>query len=168
LSHYNINAGVPKTLISYLIQWASDTIFVQEKDVQAVLHDILNTPVSPELLPPSESGEILQKSEDSIGPNELTDFFGYYFVRFGMRPLKVARLAYAAFGEKYSLAVIKKWLAVFLRRFFANQFKRSCTPDGPKVGLLALSPRGDWRMPSDANATAYLADMDLIPNEEDM
>ena len=168
-SHYGINAGVPKTLISFLINWTAEVIFAKELAVQKILRDILATPISPELLPPD--GEIItQVTEDKIGPYELHDFFGYYLVRFGYSPLRIARLATAAFiqqtksGRPYSLTEIKKWLRVFLERFFNNQFKRNSMPDGPKVGLTCLSPRGDWRMPSDAQVKAWLSDWEKIPD----
>jgi NAD+ synthase (glutamine-hydrolysing) len=159
-----VNVGVPKTLISYLIQWTADEIFKSEPDVQQVLHDILATEISPELLP-HRDGNIIQKTEESIGPYELHDFFGYYFVRFGFSPLRIARLAHHAFEGRYAIGEIKRWLRVFIDRFFANQFKRSCLPDGPKVGTTSVSPRGDWRMPSDADADAWLRNWELIPEE---
>lgn len=149
MSMYAVNNGVPKTLVRYLVSWAATQL--DEKSA-AVLNDVLQTPVSPELLPPSKNGEILQKTEDVVGPYELHDFFLYYFVRFGFSPKKILFLTQNAFGEKYSQETIEKWLKIFLKRFFAMQFKRSCIPDGPKVGSINLSPRGDWRMPSDAVA----------------
>jgi len=158
-SHYGVNAGVPKTLISYLILWAVDVIFKDEPEVQEVLRDIVKTPISPELLPPGEDGTITQKTENEVGPYELIDFFGYHFVRFGKRPSHIARLCYHAFDGKYTVGEIKHWLSLFLSRFFANQFKRSTLPDGPKVGLTCISPRGDWRMPSDAKPDIWLADV---------
>ncbi len=121
-----------------------------EEKTKTILEDILKTPVSPELLLADEYGEIHQKTEDLVGPYELHDFFLYYFVRFGFSPKKILFLAQKAFGDKYSEAILRKWLKVFLRRFYSQQFKRSCMPDGPKVGSINLSPRGDWRMPSDA------------------
>ncbi|QQG46602.1 MAG: NAD(+) synthase [Candidatus Niyogibacteria bacterium] len=162
-SHYGINAGVPKTLISYLLRWAADTIFAEESGFRESILDVLETPISPELLPP-DKGKITQKTESIIGPYELHDFTGYYFVRFGFRPSKIARMALCAFGEKYSVGEIKKWLKVFFSSFFRNQFKRSCLPDGPKVGSIAISPRGDWRMPSDASAEPWLDDLDKVPD----
>src|SRR5262245_61757016 len=143
-AHYGVNAGVPKTLVSYLIAWTADEIFKNEPAVQKVLHDILATDISPELLP-HDGGKITQRTEVMIGPYELHDFFGYYFVRFGFSPVRIARLALHAFGEKYSVGEIKRWLHGYLTRFFDNQFKRSCLPDGPKVGSTCVSPRGDWR-----------------------
>lgn len=124
-----------------------------------VLYDVLDTPVSPELLPPKD-GEIAQKTEDLVGPYELHDFFLYYFLRFGYSPRKIYRIARLAFAGEYEEETILKWLCTFLRRFFTQQFKRSCLPDGPKVGTVALSPRGDWRMPSDACVDLWLADLE--------
>ncbi|WP_457593453.1 NAD(+) synthase [Hydrogenimonas sp.] len=155
MSMYALNAGIPKTLIRYLVEWAAG----QYPAVSEVLHDILNTPVSPELLPPVE-GEISQRTEELLGPYELHDFFLYHLIKSGARPRKILFLAETAFGTKYESEVIKKWLGLFLRRFFSQQFKRSCMPDGPKVGTIALSPRGDWRMPSDAEADAWLNDLE--------
>lgn len=157
MSMYGVNASVPKTLVRHLVKHAADT--ADDGQLKEVLYDVLDTPVSPELLPPEE-GNIAQKTEDLVGPYELHDFFLYYLVRFGYEPGKVYRLARYAFGEKYDSAVIGKWLAVFCRRFFSQQFKRSCLPDGPKVGTVALSPRGDWRMPSDACAVGWLESLE--------
>ena len=168
MSHYAINAGVPKTLVTYLIRWAADSIFRDEPNVQEVLRDVLATPISPELLRPGAEDEITQRSEDIIGPYELHDFFLYHILRFGSGPRRVARLALHAFGDQYTLADIRKWLLVFLQRFFANQFKRDCVPDGPKVGSGgALSPRGDWRMPADASPGIWLAEAESIPDTVD-
>ncbi len=158
ISMYAVNCGIPKTLVRYLIKWIADN--VAENATQAVLNSILNTPISPELLPPDACGQITQKTEDVIGPYELHDFFLYYAVRFGMPPKKVLFLAGQAFQDKYSLAELTKWLKVFYGRFFSQQFKRSCLPDGPKVGTISLSPRGDWRMPSDAEVTLWLKELD--------
>ena len=163
-SHYGVNAGIPKTLISYLIRWTADEVFAQEKAVHDVLLDILDTPISPELLPPNER-EIAQKTEEKIGPYELHDFFIYYFLRFGFSPSRIARMALHAFEDKYDLQEIKTWLHVFIVRFFQNQFKRNCLPEGPKVGMTCISPRGDWRMPSDASPAVWLADLERIPDE---
>jgi NAD+ synthase (glutamine-hydrolysing) len=146
MSHYHVNAGVPKTLVRYLVQQVAHT--QSNPDVTAVLLDILDTPVSPELTT-TQAGEVSQKTEDIIGPYELHDFFLYHLVRWGDRPAKIALLAEQAFGDAYAPAVIAKWLHVFIKRFAGSQFKRSVMPDGPKVGSVALSPRGDWRMPSD-------------------
>src|SRR5205809_5095845 len=164
MSHYGINAGVPKTLVSELIRWAAEVIFKDEPEVARVLRAVLATPISPELLRLGPGGEIAQRSEELIGPYELHDFFLYYFLRFGFGPRRIARMALHAFEGRYPLATIRRWLAVFLERFFANQFKRDCLPDAPKVGSGgSLSPRGDWRMPSDASAAASPADAEQIP-----
>ena len=166
MSHYGVNAGVPKTLVSELIRWAAETIFKDEPEVAAVLRGILQTPISPELLRLGRSGEIAQKAEEIVGPYELHDFFLYYFLRFGFGPRRIARMALHAFEGRYTVATIRRWLAVFLERFFANQFKRDCLPDAPKVGSGgSLSPRGDWRMPSDASAAAWRAEVEAIPEE---
>ena len=149
MSMYGVNASIPKTLVRHLVVYAADEAQGSDPELAAVLRDILDTPVSPELLPPKE-GEIAQRTEDLVGPYELHDFFLYYAVRWGFSPRKVFRLALHALGDRYDRATILKWLNNFYRRFFAQQFKRSCLPDGPKVGSLTLSPRGDWRMPSDA------------------
>jgi NAD+ synthase (glutamine-hydrolysing) len=152
MSMYGVNASVPKTLVRHLTAYERDT--VSDKALAAVLDDVLNTPVSPELLPPSE-GEISQKTEDIVGPYELHDFFLYYFVRCTFSPEKILRLAEVTFEGKYDKDTIKKWLNTFMRRFFTQQFKRSCLPDSPKVGSVTLSPRGDFRMPSDASQSAF-------------
>ena len=155
MSMYAVNASVPKTLVRHLVKFYADR---SEGGLKAVLRDILDTPVSPELLPP-EGGKISQKTEELVGPYELHDFFLYYFQRYGFSPDKIYFLAQNAFRERYEKAVILKWLRIFLRRFFSQQFKRSCLPDGPKVGTISLSPRGDLRMPSDADSSAWLADL---------
>jgi NAD+ synthase (glutamine-hydrolysing) len=160
MSMYGVNASIPKTLVRYLIGWAADNVVSDE--TRAVLQAVLDTPISPELLPPDENGAIRQKTEEIVGPYELHDFFLYHVVRYGAPPAKVLFLARTAFGETYSGETIKKWLAVFYRRFFAQQFKRSCLPDGPKVGTVSLSPRGDWRMPSDASAALWLAELEEV------
>ena len=157
MSMYGVNAGIPKTLVRYLVAYCADT--AESEALAAVLRDILDTPVSPELLP-AENGEISQKTEDLVGPYELHDFFLYHIVRRGCEPKKVLRLADYAFTGVYDHETILKWLRTFVRRFFAQQYKRSCLPDGPKVGTLALSPRGDWRMPSDAVSALWLAQLD--------
>lgn len=149
MSMYGVNSGVPKTLVRYLVSWAGQNLGGKANET---LVDILNTPVSPELLPADSSGNITQKTEDLVGPYELHDFYLYYLVRFGFSPSKILFLAKAAFNDKYEDEIIEKWLKIFVKRFFAQQFKRSCMPDGPKVGSINLSPRGDWRMPSDAVA----------------
>ncbi len=151
MSMYAVNSGVPKTLVRYLVDWASHQL---DKQSEEVLQDVIDTPVSPELLPADEDGNIAQKTEDLVGPYELHDFFLYYFVRFGFSPEKILFLAQNAFEKEYDKETIVKWLKIFIRRFFNQQFKRSCMPDGPKVGSINLSPRGDWRMPSDAVAWA--------------
>ena len=143
---YAVNASILKTLVLHLTAFEADH---SEGSLRAALLDILDTPVSPELLPPKD-GEISQKTEDLVGPYELHDFFLYYMVRFGFTAEKILRLAKIAFKGEYDDETIKKWLKTFIRRFFSQQFKRSCLPDGPKVGTVTLSPRGDWRMPSDA------------------
>src|SRR5213594_3635845 len=164
MSHYGVNAGVPKTLVSELIRWAAEHIFKDEPEVAAVLRGILETPISPELLRLGRSGEIAQKAEEIVGPYELHDFFLYYFLRFGFGPRRIARMALHAFDGRYGAGEIRRWLLVFLRRFFANQFKRDCVPDAPKVGSGgSLSPRGDWRMPSDASVAAWLSEAKAIP-----
>ena len=147
MSMYGVNASVPKTLVRYLVDYEASHC---DAILSAVLLDILATPVSPELLPPDRNGDISQKTEDLVGPYELHDFFLYYTVRWGFTPGKILRMATAAFEGVYSGDTVEKWLGVFLKRFFSQQFKRSCLPDGPKVGSVTLSPRGDWRMPSDA------------------
>jgi NAD+ synthase (glutamine-hydrolysing) len=132
--------------------------------VASVLRSILDTPISPELLPPGSGGEIAQRSEDLVGPYELHDCFLYYFLRFGFGPRRIARMALHAFDGRYDLPAIRRWLRVFLERFFANQFKRDCVPDSPKVGSGgSLSPRGDWRMPSDASVAAWIAELETVP-----
>jgi NAD+ synthase (glutamine-hydrolysing) len=149
ISMYAVNNSIPKTLVRYLIEWAATQM---DEKATEILNDISATPVSPELLPADNEGHISQFTEDVVGPYELHDFFLYYFVRFGFTPEKILFLAKNAFQNIYPEEIIAKWLKVFLRRFFAQQFKRSCLPDGPKVGSINLSPRGDWRMPSDATA----------------
>ena len=175
MSMYGVNSGVPKTLVRYLVDWASQqtegitgkqdsgseeplvtgeqvstTSATPHRSYQ-ILQDILSTPVSPELLPASHDGTISQKTEDIVGPYELHDFFLYYTIRFGFNPAKILFLAVHAFKEMYDEATIRKWQETFRRRFYSQQFKRSCMPDGPKVGSINLSPRGDWRMPSDVS-----------------
>lgn len=154
MSMYGVNASIPKTLIRHMVRYVADT--GEEPGLRQVLLDILDTPVSPELLPPTGEGTIAQVTEDLVGPYELHDFFLYYGIRWGFEPKKVYRLCRYALGDVYDNATILKWLETFYRRFFAQQFKRSCLPDGPKVGSMTLSPRGDWRMPSDASAALWL------------
>lgn len=161
MSMYGVNAGIPKTLVRYLVKWVADTQV--DRASADTLRDILDTPVSPELLPAAGDGTIAQKTEDLVGPYELHDFFLYYMIRFGFGPAKIFYLAQQAFAGRYSGETIRKWLVIFMRRFFAQQFKRSCMPDGPKVGSINLSPRGDWRMPSDAAATAWLEEAERLP-----
>ena len=163
MSMYGVNASVPKTLVRHLVKWVAE----RESDAatRATLLDIVDTPVSPELLPAEADGTIAQKTEDLVGPYELHDFFLYHFVRGGCTPAKIERLAEAAFGSSYDRKTIRQWLEVFFRRFFAQQFKRSAMPDGPKVGSVALSPRGDWRMPSDASARMWLRELEKRKNE---
>ena len=161
MSMYAVNASIPKTLVRYLVEHVARENLKKDQDLTHVLEDILDTPVSPELLP-AVQGEISQRSEDLVGPYELHDFFLYYILRWGFGPRKVLRLAEKAFGRSYSREVLLKWLHSFYRRFFAQQFKRSCLPDGPKVGSVALSPRGDWRMPSDAAARLWLEEVDSL------
>ena len=159
MSMYGVNGSVPKTLVRHLVRYYADTCVDQE--LKAVLLDILDTPVSPELLPPKD-GEIAQKTEDLVGPYELHDFYLYYSLRFGYAPSKIYRLAKYAFAGEYDDETILKWLKTYFRRFFTQQFKRSCLPDGPKVGTVALSPRGDLRMPSDACAAVWLKDLENL------
>ncbi len=154
MSMYGVNAGVPKTLVRYVVEYVAETTMTEE--AKKYLKDILATPISPELLPANADGEIDQKTEDLVGPYELHDFFLYNMLRFGFGPERLMMMALKAFDGIYTKPVIKKWLQTFTRRFFAQQFKRSCMPDGPKVGAISLSPRGDWRMPSDATAEMWL------------
>jgi NAD+ synthase (glutamine-hydrolysing) len=154
MSMYAVNVGVPKTLVRHLVRYYADTLASAE--AQEVLLDVLDTPVSPELLPATADGEISQHTEDLVGPYELHDFFLYYLLRWGYEPRKVLRVARLAFADSYDDQTIVCWLKLFYQRFFAQQFKRSCLPDGPKVGSVALSPRGDLRMPSDASVAAWL------------
>lgn len=158
MSMYGVNASIPKTLVRYLVAYEADRTMGELSDV---LYDVLDTPVSPELLPPKD-GEISQKTEDLVGPYELHDFFLYYMLRFGYPPRKIYRIARKTFAGVYDDATIKKWLVTFFRRFFTQQFKRSCLPDGPKVGTVTLSPRGDWRMPSDACAALWLSEAESL------
>ena len=163
MSMYALNASVPKTLVRYVIQYSSDSSSNQEyKDV---LNDILNTPVSPELIPGESSADITQRTEDIIGPYELHDFFLYYCVRWAFTPSKILRLAEYSFQDKYDRKIILKWMRLFYKRFFSQQFKRSCMPDGPKIGSVSLSPRADWRMPSDACANIWLDEIDELLNQ---
>ncbi|HWQ78918.1 MAG TPA: NAD(+) synthase [Anaerovoracaceae bacterium] len=169
MSMYGVNASVPKTLVRFVIKWVMDNRLsgpTEEKSfssdnalLRQTLQDIMDTPISPELLPPDEEGEIAQKTEETVGPYILHDFFTFYTIRYGMSPKKLLYIAKTTFADEYSEEFIKKWLTVFYRRFFAQQFKRSCIPDGPKVGSVSLSPRGDWRMPSDADPSEWLKEL---------
>ena len=177
MSMYGVNASIPKTLVRHLVRWAAENHFdsgscsdgchagTHGRSAKDILMDIIDTPISPELLPADEKGNISQVTEDLVGPYELHDFFLYHFFRFGYSPQKLFFLAKKAFGSTasdgtfYDEQTIRKWLNVFLKRFFAQQFKRSCLPDGPKVGSVSLSPRGDWRMPSDAKPDLFLKDI---------
>ena len=154
MSMYGVNSGVPKTLVKYLVQWIADN--KTDSALRTILLDIISTPVSPELLPSGENEEIEQRTEDVVGPYELHDFFLYHFIRYGATPQRILDMAILAFAGFYDETIIKHWLSVFIHRFFAQQFKRSCMPDGPKVGSVSLSPRGDWRMPSDASYELWI------------
>jgi NAD+ synthase (glutamine-hydrolysing) len=158
MSMYGVNVGVPKTLVRFMVQWVAENEV--DEATAHILADVVDTPVSPELLPATEDGLISQKTEDLVGPYELHDFFLYYVLRFGFQPRKVLWMAGRAFEDVYDAATIHRWLKVFYTRFFAQQFKRSCLPDGPKVGSVSLSPRGDWRMPSDAMVNLWLKDLE--------
>ncbi|MCI7262314.1 MAG: NAD(+) synthase, partial [Clostridiaceae bacterium] len=159
MSMYGVNASVPKTLVRHLVRYYADTC--EDQAISQILYDVLDTPVSPELLPP-EDGKISQKTEDLVGPYELHDFFLYYILRYGYHPGKIYRMARKAFDGTYDKETILKWLKVFYRRFFNQQFKRSCLPDGPKVGSAAVSPRGDLRMPSDACSRLWLEELETL------
>jgi NAD+ synthase (glutamine-hydrolysing) len=165
ISMYDVNASVPKTLIRFVIRWVANertSLWAKqgESDLTEVLFSILDTPVSPELLPADEKGQIAQLTESAIGPYELHDFFLYQFARHGARPARILDLAQIAFTPDHDLPALKKWLKLFYERFFANQFKRSCTADAPKVGMVALSPRADWRMPSDAHVRSWVEEVE--------
>lgn len=159
MSMYSVNGSVPKTLVRHLVRYYADTC--NDEELSRILIDVLETPVSPELLPPKD-GEIAQKTEDLVGPYELHDFFLYYMLRAGYEPDKIYRIACKTFEGKYEKEVLLKWLKNFYRRFFMQQFKRSCLPDGPKVGTVAVSPRGDLRMPSDACARIWLDEVEKL------
>jgi NAD+ synthase (glutamine-hydrolysing) len=172
---YDVNAGVPKTLIQFVIRWVANervTTWAGEADkgdaerLRKTLFAILETPISPELLPPDVDGKIVHLTEKAIGPYELHDFYLFHFVRHGRSPARILDVARAAFGTRYTLEDHQRWLKLFLKRFFQNQFKRSCATDGPKVGMVALSPRGDWRMPSDMRVDEWLAQVDSYVAEE--
>ena len=170
MSMYGVNVGVPKTLLPFILSWVMENIldgpdqslaFSSDNGLlKQTLQDILDTPISPELLPPDPGGHIAQKTEETVGPYDLNDFFLYHTLRFGTPPQKLCLIASRAFDGTYDEPFVKKWLAVFYRRFFSQQFKRSCIPDGPKVGPVGLSPRGDWRMPSDGDVAMWLADLE--------
>ena len=186
MSMYAVNASVPKTLIKYLVRWAATNVFTdaategRRRSAAEILIDIADTPISPELTPADSKGRIRQKTEDLIGPYELHDFFIYNFIRYGYSPAKIFHLACRAFGDggnrtgvqagrdaghpdvTFDKATILKWLKKFYRRFCSQQFKRSCMPDGPKISLVSFSPRGDWRMPSDAQVQLWISDLDKI------
>ena len=163
MSMYGVNGSVPKTLIRHIVSHCADRYEADGNTrIAEALRDVLNTPVSPELLPANENGEIAQKTEDLVGPYELHDFYLFYMLRYGFSPAKLYRLANLALGDVYDDDTLRKWLRVFVRRFFNQQFKRSCMPDGPKVGSVALSPRGDWRMPSDASSALWQAEADKL------
>lgn len=161
MSNYAVNASIPKTLVRHLVAYLAKDNRDKDEDLTGVLEDILDTPVSPELLP-AVQGNISQKTEDLVGPYELHDFFLYYLLRWGFGPEKIYRLAIYAWGKKYDRAIILKWLRTFYHRFFSQQFKRNCLPDGPKVGSVAVSPRGDWRMPSDAKIALWQTELDAL------
>ena len=163
MSMYAVNSSIPKTLVGYLVE--TFAIEAQQQGKTAIadtLRDIVATPISPELIPANPDGSINQKTEDLVGPYELHDFFLYHLIRNRFDPAKIFKLARIAFGEKYTIRTILNWQKVFYRRFFNQQFKRSCLPDGPKVGSVCLSPRGDWRMPSDASAALWLRQIDHL------
>jgi NAD+ synthase (glutamine-hydrolysing) len=160
MSMYGVNGSVPKTLVRHIVTWAANN--ESNPLVARALHDVVATPVSPELLPADEKGDIAQKTEDLVGPYELHDFFLYNFVRHGFSPAKIFFMAQQAFAESYDDDTIKKWIKTFFRRFFAQQFKRSAMPDGVKVGSVSLSPRGDWMMPSDASSAVWMAECEKL------
>ncbi|MFV0516104.1 MAG: NAD(+) synthase [Aminipila sp.] len=170
MSMYGVNAGIPKTLVQFVVKWVMENMLSGETEdknfstdnalLKKTLQDILDTPISPELLPPDKDGKIAQKTEDSVGPYMLHDFFMFYTLRQGVTPKKMMYMAKQAFEGEYEEEFIKKWLAIFYRRFFSQQFKRTCMPDGPKIGSVSLSPRGDWKMPSDADSTVWLAELE--------
>ena len=162
MSMYAVNGSVPKTLIRHIVAYEADRVNDTQPQLASVLRDILATPVSPELLPPTADGTISQKTEDLVGPYELHDFFLYYFVRLGFAPSKIYRLAKVAFSGEYDDDTIYKWEENFLKRFISQQFKRSCLPDGPKVGSVDVSPRGDLKLPSDATSKVFLDELKTV------
>ena len=159
MSMYGVNSGIPKTLIKRIVGYVAES---SDEKLKKVLKDILATPVSPELLPADENGEIAQKTEDVVGPYELHDFFLYYMIRYSFSPAKIYELACHAFEGEYNAETVLKWLKIFVRRFFIQQFKRSCLPDGVKVGSVSLSPRSDWRMPSDASYNLWMKELENL------
>ena len=161
MSMYGVNSSVPKTLVKYVVSYVAS---ISDNPVKKILLDIVDTPVSPELLPASEDGTISQVTEQLVGPYELHDFFLYQMVRWGFSPKKIHRLAVQAFEDVYTSETILLWLKTFYKRFFTQQFKRSCLPDGPKVGSVSLSPRGDWRMSSDSSLALWQAELDELEN----
>ena len=166
MSMYNVNSSIPKTLAKHLVMWFATSVGTSTPQgvlIHETLLDVLNTPISPELTPAASDGEIQQKTENLIGPYELHDFFLYYMLRYGYTPRKIFMLAKTAFGDEYDNKTVKKWLTKFMWRFFSQQFKRSCLPDGPKVGTVSLSPRGDWRMPSDAASAIWIKECETLP-----
>ena len=160
MSMYGVNASVPKTLIRYMVDWYAETYGTGK--IAEILHDVVATPVSPELLPADEAGNIAQKTEDLVGPYELNDFFLYNFVRLGFSPSKILYLACKAFDGRYPKAEILSRMTTFFRRFFSQQFKRSAMPDGPKVGTISLTARADWRMPSDASGAMWIKECESL------
>ena len=164
MSMYGLNASLPKTLIQVLLRWMAQVC--QDDAIREILLDVVATPISPELLPSGEEGGIAQHTEKLVGPYELHDFFLYHFIQNGYSPAKILFAAETAFDGRYDRATILRWMRVFFQRFFSQQFKRSAMPDGPKVGIISLSPRGDWRMPSDATATLWLREIDLLIQEK--
>ena len=159
MSMYGVNGAIPKTLVRYLVDYVADN---SDEDKKKVLKDILDTPISPELLPPDKAGNILQQTESSIGPYVLHDFYLYHFLKYGASPKKIYFLAQETFKGKFDNETLKKWLKVFVKRFFTQQFKRNCVPDGIKVGTIGLSPRGDLRMPSDSTYNAWLKEVEEL------
>jgi NAD+ synthase (glutamine-hydrolysing) len=167
MSMYAVNSSVPKTLIKHLVRWAAENVFDEKagkgrRSAKEILLDVIDTPISPELKPADSDGNIKQKTEDLIGPYELHDFFLYNFHRYGWAPKKIYFFAKRAFSGEYDDAEILKWLKKFFWRFFSQQFKRSCLPDGPKISMVSLSPRADWRMPSDAKAKLWMDELDKL------
>ena len=160
MSMYGVNASLPKTMMQHMVRHIANN--GSNEEIKRTLLDIVDTPISPELTPTDEKGNIKQKTEDLVGPYELHDFFLYHFTHYGFAPEKIYMMAKATFEGSYDSETIKKWLTTFMRRFFAQQFKRSCSPDGPKVGSVSLSPRGDWCMPSDASSAAWLAEAEKL------